>query len=47
MRRATVLSVLALLALTGCSTEARGSAGPSPGVVAQPAEYEGEDAGGT
>ncbi len=35
MRRTTVLSVLALLALTGCSTEVRGSASPAE-VVAPP-----------
>ena len=44
MRRATVVSVLVLLALAGCSTEVRGSAAPAPGVVAPPPE---EDAGGT
>ena len=38
MRRTTVLSVLALLALTGCSTEVRGSASPGAGVVAPPTE---------
>ena len=36
MRRATVLTVLAMLALPGCSTEVRGSAAPASGVVAPP-----------
>ena len=37
MRRTAALSVLALLALTGCSTEVRGQASPAE-VVAPPAE---------
>jgi hypothetical protein len=36
VRRTTVLTVLALLALAGCSTEVRGSAAPASGVVAPP-----------
>jgi hypothetical protein len=44
VRRTVVVSVLALLALTGCSTEVRGSASPAE-VVAPPTDDATEDDG--
>lgn len=46
MRRTTVLTVLALVALAGCSTEVRGSAAPASGVVAPPPAEDGGASGG-